>query len=98
MTGPAMSARCATRPSARSSWPRAIITASRISRCRAGHVAKACRCPSFAPVGEDLNLDRAERQIVERALVKHAYNISLAAAELGLTRTSLYRRMEKHGL
>ena len=26
------------------------------------------------------------------------YNISLAAAELGLTRTSLYRRMEKHGL
>lgn len=47
---------------------------------------------------DDLNLDRAERHIVERALVKHAYNISLAAAELGLTRTSLYRRMEKHGL
>lgn len=47
---------------------------------------------------DDLNLDRAERHIVERALVKHGYNISLAAAELGLTRTSLYRRMEKHGL
>jgi DNA-binding NtrC family response regulator len=51
-----------------------------------------------AIVGADLNLERAERQIVEQALKKHAYNISLAAQELGLTRASLYRRMEKHGL
>jgi DNA-binding NtrC family response regulator len=49
-------------------------------------------------LGSDLNLERAERQIVEQALKKHAYNISLAAQELGLTRASLYRRMEKHGL
>ncbi|WP_243444756.1 sigma-54-dependent transcriptional regulator [Sphingosinicella humi] len=48
--------------------------------------------------GGDLNLDRAERHMVEAALKKHAYNISLAAAELGLTRASLYRRMDKHGL
>jgi DNA-binding NtrC family response regulator len=53
---------------------------------------------AFSPRGDDLNLERAERQMVERALRKHHYNISLAAAELGLTRTSLYRRMEKHGL
>lgn len=51
-----------------------------------------------APPGSDLNLDRAEKHMVEEALKKHAYNISLAAAELGLTRASLYRRMEKHGL
>jgi DNA-binding NtrC family response regulator len=49
-------------------------------------------------LGEDLNLDRAERRMVESALRKHGYNISGAAAELGLTRASLYRRMEKHGL
>lgn len=49
-------------------------------------------------VGSDLNLDRAEKQMVEQALKKHAYNISLAASELGLTRASLYRRMDKHGL
>jgi DNA-binding NtrC family response regulator len=49
-------------------------------------------------VGHDLNLERAERQMVEQALKKHSYNISLAAAELGLTRASLYRRMDKHGL
>jgi DNA-binding NtrC family response regulator len=46
----------------------------------------------------DLNLERAEKQMIERALKKNAYNISLAANELGLTRASLYRRMEKHGL
>ena len=46
----------------------------------------------------DLNLDRAERQMVETALKKHSYNISLAAAELGLSRAALYRRMEKYGL
>jgi DNA-binding NtrC family response regulator len=49
-------------------------------------------------VADDLNLDRAERRLIEQALKKHGYNISGAAAELGLTRGSLYRRMEKHGL
>jgi DNA-binding NtrC family response regulator len=50
------------------------------------------------PAGADLNLERAEKQMVEQALKKHSYNISLAAQELGLTRASLYRRMDKHGL
>ena len=46
----------------------------------------------------DLNLDRAEKQMVETALRKHSYNISSAASELGLSRAALYRRMEKYGL
>lgn len=46
----------------------------------------------------DLNLDRVERRLVEEALRKHGYNITLAAGELGLSRAALYRRMEKHGL
>jgi DNA-binding NtrC family response regulator len=50
------------------------------------------------PGGADLNLDRVERRLVEAALRKHAYNISASAAELGLSRAALYRRMEKHGL
>ena len=50
-----------------------------------------------APV-DDLNLDRVERQAIEQALKKHAFNISTAATELGLSRGTLYRRMEKHGL
>ena len=47
---------------------------------------------------DDLNLERTERRLVEAALRKHGYNISSAAAELGLSRAALYRRMEKHGL
>lgn len=50
------------------------------------------------PAADDMNLERVERRLVEAALRKHRYNISLAASELGLTRASLYRRMEKHGL
>ncbi|GAP33874.1 sigma-54-dependent transcriptional regulator [Piscinibacter sakaiensis] len=48
--------------------------------------------------GEDLNLERVERRVVERALALHAWNISLAARELGLSRAALYRRMQRHGL
>jgi DNA-binding NtrC family response regulator len=61
----------------------------------------AAPAPATGPppaAASDLNLERAEKQIVEQALKKHAYNISLAASELGLTRASLYRRMDKHGL
>ena len=47
---------------------------------------------------ETLNLDELEKQMIERALRMHNFNISLAAAELGLSRGALYRRMEKHGL
>lgn len=46
----------------------------------------------------DLNLARGEKAMVAAALQRHAFNVSRAAAELGLTRAALYRRMEKHGL
>ena len=60
----------------------------------------AAMAPAVAPAEAetDMNLERSEKRIIARALHKHAYNISTAAAELGLTRGSLYRRMEKHGL
>lgn len=45
-----------------------------------------------------LNLDQMERTAIEKSLRKHGFNISHAAKELGLTRASLYRRMEKHGI
>lgn len=60
--------------------------------------APAVKIAATAAPAADLNLERAEKQMIERALQKHAYNISAAASELGLTRGSLYRRMEKHGL
>jgi DNA-binding NtrC family response regulator len=59
------------------------------------HIAPEAVVPR---VTDDLNLDRVERRLVEEALRKHGYNISAAAAELGVSRAALYRRMEKHGL
>jgi two-component system, response regulator RegA len=47
---------------------------------------------------ETLNLETLERGAIERALLQHGGNISLAAATLGLSRPALYRRMSKHGL
>ena len=44
------------------------------------------------------NLDEIERSIIEKVLKHHQGNITQAAVDLGLTRTSLYRRMEKYGL
>jgi len=44
------------------------------------------------------NLDEIEKTIIQKVLLKYGGNISKAAKELGLTRTSLYRRMGKHGL
>jgi len=45
-----------------------------------------------------LNLDHMEKETIQKALRKHGFNISRAASELGLTRASLYRRMEKHDI
>ena len=43
-------------------------------------------------------LDAVEKAAIIRALEKHQNNVSRAADALGLTRASLYRRMEKYGL
>jgi len=47
---------------------------------------------------DTLNLDEVEKAAVAKAIQLHNGNISKAAEELGLTRASLYRRMEKYGL
>jgi len=49
-------------------------------------------------VVDSYNLDEIENNVIQKALRKNKGNISQAAKELGLTRTSLYRRLEKYGL
>ena len=46
----------------------------------------------------NFNLEEIEKNVIQKAINKHSGNISKAAKELGLTRASLYRRLEKHGL
>ena len=46
----------------------------------------------------NMNLEETERMLIRKVVDKHGGNISRAAKELGLTRASLYRRLEKYGL
>ncbi len=45
-----------------------------------------------------LNLEQLEKNAITLAIQKHDGNLSKAAKELGLGRTTLYRKMEKYGL
>lgn len=47
---------------------------------------------------ETYNLDDVEKAIIQKVMNKYSGNISHMAKELGLTRTSLYRRLEKYDL
>lgn len=47
---------------------------------------------------DDLTLEDLEKRAIEGALRRHTGNVSRAAKDLGITRASLYRRMEKHDL
>jgi len=47
---------------------------------------------------EKMTLEDAERLLIQKALDKAQGNVSLAAEDLGLSRSALYRRLEKHGL
>lgn len=47
---------------------------------------------------EDLTLDEVERVLIERALERFDGNVSQAAHSLGLSRSALYRRLQRHDL
>jgi DNA-binding NtrC family response regulator len=47
---------------------------------------------------EDLPLEAVERVLIQKALQRYEGNVSQAAHALGLSRSALYRRLEKHGL
>ncbi len=47
---------------------------------------------------ETFNLEDIEKSVIDKVLKQHQGNITQAASDLGLTRTSLYRRMEKYDL
>lgn len=46
----------------------------------------------------NMNLEETEKMLIRKVVDKYGGNISRAANELGLTRASLYRRMEKYGI
>ena len=47
---------------------------------------------------EDMSLEEVERVLIQKALARAGGNVSTAAKALGLSRSALYRRLERHGL
>jgi transcriptional regulator of acetoin/glycerol metabolism len=52
----------------------------------------------LAPSKEETPFQKAESEIIERTLKKYDGNRIKTARELGLDRTTLWRKMKKHGL
>jgi DNA-binding NtrC family response regulator len=59
--------------------------------------ARSVRSAEPAPI-EDMELEEAERWLIRRALDRHDGNVSAAAESLGLSRSAMYRRMQRYGL
>ena len=47
---------------------------------------------------EDMALEEVERVLIQKALRRHDGNVTQAAEALGLSRSALYRRLQRYGL
>lgn len=45
-----------------------------------------------------LNMEENEKALIQKALITNKGNVTRAAADLGIDRNALYRRMKKHGI
>jgi DNA-binding NtrC family response regulator len=50
------------------------------------------------PQFHTLNLSEMEKELVRRAIEQHNGNLTRVAEELGIGRTTLYRKLEEYGL
>ena len=51
-----------------------------------------------APRLEDMSLEEVEVSLIKKALARYNGNVSHAANALGLSRSALYRRLQRYGL
>ena len=59
----------------------------------------ALRATSAAsPRLEDMSLEDVEEFLIKKALARYGGNVSHAASALGLSRSALYRRLQRFGL
>ena len=47
---------------------------------------------------EDMSLEEVEAFLIKKALARYSGNVSQAANALGLSRSALYRRLQRYGL
>ena len=65
---------------------------------RAGDLGLRAQAAGGAAKLEEMSLDEVEHHLIQRTLARHDGNVSQAAKSLGLSRSAMYRRLQKHGL
>jgi DNA-binding NtrC family response regulator len=75
---------------------RAVLMATG-DRMRARDLGLQTPAPAAGSL-EEMPLEEVERVLIHKALARYGGNVSQAAHALGLSRSALYRRLEKHGL
>ena len=51
-----------------------------------------------SPRLEDMSIEEVEAFLIKKALARYSGNVSHAASALGLSRSALYRRLQRYGL
>jgi transcriptional regulator of acetoin/glycerol metabolism len=59
-----------------------------------GLAAPATRAPHI----EDMSIEEVETLLIRKALSRYGGNVSRAAEALGLSRSALYRRIQRYGI
>ncbi|MEM6806981.1 MAG: sigma-54 dependent transcriptional regulator [Bacteroidota bacterium] len=77
---------------------RAVIMVEGDSLTDSDLVFSPIESASTTTESNEVNLEAVERNTILKVIEKNKGNISKSAKELGITRTALYRRLNKHGL
>jgi DNA-binding NtrC family response regulator len=64
----------------------------------ARHLGLLAQRAGSAGPGEALSLEEAERLFIEKVLARHSGDVRLAAQQLGMSRSALYRRLQQYGV
>jgi transcriptional regulator of acetoin/glycerol metabolism len=65
---------------------------------RREELAPGAAGPSGPARFDELTLEEVEKVLIQKALARAGGNVSEAAKGLGLSRSALYRRLERYGL
>ncbi len=74
------------------------VLLSPVPSVRAADLGLRAQAAGGAAKLEEMSLDEVERYLIQRTLSRNEGNVSQAAKALGLSRSAMYRRLQKHGL
>ena len=78
---------------------RAVLMADRAAvTVAARYLSLRSRAAGVAPPPDVLSLEEAERVFIEKVLARHNGDVRLAAEQLGMSRSALYRRLQQYGV